>query len=224
MKESSRRDNKYRSGSTLCRGSKERHTRWQINTPFPVASRGALNSNVRRMTSRSVCALNAPPTRFACSHYVGARWSEQFRYTWDCFALTSLHLLVSHMGHEMGLQVSWLWGLRELLHLWSGNWNDKDLKFLIWIGLKKKKKKRKTDRFFLLFFSSSTRIDCDTRHFFHGSWCFTRIIFSYRVRDIFYYRGKYHLLAAEELYRGISVGEDANPRNARYIVSNHTYF
>lgn len=78
MKESSRRDNKYRSGSTLCRGSKERHTRWQINTPFPVASRGALNSNVRRMTPRSVCALNAPPTRFACSHYVGARWSEQY--------------------------------------------------------------------------------------------------------------------------------------------------
>lgn len=149
MKESSRRDNKYRSGSTLCRGSKERHTRWQINTPFPVASRGALNSNVRRMTPRSVCALNAPPTRFACSHYVGARWSEQ--YTWDCFALTSLHLLVSHMGHEMGLQVSWLWGLRELLHLWSGNWNDKDLKFLIWIGLKKKKEKKNGQIFPIIF-------------------------------------------------------------------------
>lgn len=149
MKETSRRDNKYRSGSTLCRGSKERHTRWQINTPFPVASRGALNSNVRRMTPRSVCALNAPPTRFACSHYVGARWSEQ--YTWDCFALTSLHLLVSHMGHEMGLQVSWLWGLRELLHLWSGNWNDKDLKFLIWICLKKKKRKEKQTDFSYYF-------------------------------------------------------------------------
>lgn len=166
MKESSRRDNKYRSGSTLCRGSKERHTRWQINTPFPVASRGALNSNVRRMTPRSVCALNAPPTRFACSHYVGARWSEQ--YTWDCFALTSLHLLVSHMGHEMGLQVSWLWGLRELLHLWSGNWNDKDLKFLIWIDLKKKKEKKNGQIFPIIFlFIDSNRLRY--RHFFHGS-------------------------------------------------------
>lgn len=145
---------------------------------------------------------------------------EQFRYTWDCFALTSLHLLVSHMGHEMVLQVSWLRGLCELLHLWSGNWNDKDLNFLIWIGLKKKEKER--NRFLLLFFSSSIRIIAIPVIFFHGSWCFTRIIFSYRVRDIFYYRGKYHL--PEELYRGISVGEDANPRNARYIVSNHTYF
>ena len=42
-----------------------------------------------------------------------------------------------------------------MLHLWSGNWNDKDLKFLISKKKKKKEKENETDLLFFEFIDSN---------------------------------------------------------------------